>query len=123
MPAVVSRTDGSCSAGTSEPDASRRWSRLSKKLRKRSRISTDVMAPRSLGARDGSPADDHVASEQLGGLAGRRAVERLLQRERDAVVAPLHAAGHGAGVVAQAHRVDLVIGPVQARAADSNSVG
>ena len=42
MPAVVSRTDGSCSAGTSEPEAMRLWSRLSKKVRKRSRISSDV---------------------------------------------------------------------------------
>src|SRR4051794_5936396 len=42
MPAVVSSTDGSCSAGTSEPEGSRLWSRVSKKLRKRSRISSDV---------------------------------------------------------------------------------
>ena len=47
MPAVVSRTDGSCSAGTSDPDGSRLWSRLSKKLRKRSRISSEVIAPES----------------------------------------------------------------------------
>src|SRR3954469_18085126 len=47
MPAVVSSTDGSCSAGTSDPDGSRLWSRLSKKLRKRSRISSEVIAPES----------------------------------------------------------------------------
>src|SRR4051812_30857909 len=47
MPAVVSNTDGSCSAGTSDADGSRLWSRLSKKLRKRSRISSEVIAPES----------------------------------------------------------------------------
>src|SRR3954462_5126398 len=47
MPAVVSSTDGSCSAGTSDADGSRLWSRLSKKLRKRSRISSEVIAPES----------------------------------------------------------------------------
>src|SRR3954470_176218 len=47
MPAGVSSTDGSCSAGTSDADGSRLWSRLSKKLRKRSRISSEVIAPES----------------------------------------------------------------------------
>src|SRR3954447_4288902 len=47
MPAVVSSTDGSFSSGPSDADGSRLWSRLSKKLRKRSRISSEVIAPES----------------------------------------------------------------------------
>src|SRR3954469_579941 len=43
MPAVVSSTGGSQSAGTSEPDGRRLWSRCSKKERKASRISSDDM--------------------------------------------------------------------------------
>ena len=43
MPAVVSRTDGSYVAGTSDADARRRWPRCSKKERKVSRISSLVV--------------------------------------------------------------------------------
>ncbi len=42
MPAVVSRTDGSNDAGTSEPEARRSWPRSSMKERKVSRISSVV---------------------------------------------------------------------------------
>ena len=42
MPAVVSSTDGSYVAGTSEPDGSRLWSRATKKSRKVLRISSEV---------------------------------------------------------------------------------
>src|SRR4051794_31810767 len=113
MPAVVSSTDGSWSAGTSEPDGSRRWARLSKKVRKRSRISSDVTRV-SLGsnpsARDRAPAHDHVAAQQLRRLARGGAVERLaeLELEPAAPVAARHPAGHRARVVAQAHGVDLL---------------
>src|SRR4051794_29067491 len=55
MPAVVSRTDGSCWAGTSDPDFWRRWSRASKKDRKVSRISSDFMVARRVRDRCGAP--------------------------------------------------------------------
>src|SRR5215212_11021025 len=44
MPAVVSRTEGSWSGGTSDPDGMRRWSRSAKKPRNSSRISSERMA-------------------------------------------------------------------------------
>ncbi len=71
MPAVVSSTDGSCSAGTSEPEGRRLWSRLSKKLRKRSRISSDVTRL-SLGCRARCESPRPESSTRTAGCASTR---------------------------------------------------
>src|SRR3712207_5685963 len=84
IPAVVRRTDGSYVAGTSEPDARRRWPFVSKKERKPSRRSSLVRIPAIVPAararfgarlarpRDGSRAaraDFGVTPEQGAGRA------------------------------------------------------
>src|SRR3954463_12413015 len=70
MPAVVSSTDGSYVAGTSELEGSRLWSRATKKSRKVRRISSEVTVL-SLGlGRDRAVTDDQVAVHEHGGLAG-----------------------------------------------------
>jgi hypothetical protein len=43
MPATVSSAEGSRAEGTSDAEGMRRWPRSSKKLRNRSRISSDVI--------------------------------------------------------------------------------
>ncbi len=53
MPATVSNAEGSLAEGTSEAEGMRLWPRSSKKLRKRSRISSEVMGALILGAAAG----------------------------------------------------------------------
>src|SRR3954468_21886711 len=79
MPAVVSRTDGSNAAGTSDADGSRLWSRAAKNSRKVSRIWSDVTRPslkpawRRLGHHDrvagqrGAPAGPALVHAGEGG--------------------------------------------------------
>src|SRR5687767_6820598 len=109
MPAVVRSTDGSYSAGTSENDGRRLWSRSSKKLRKDSRISSEV-TPLMLCASDGPAAHDRtVAAEEDRGLAGRGAVERLEQLDLPAA----QPARHRTRPVAELDPLDLVLAAVQ----------
>src|SRR3954453_16823080 len=87
MPAVVSSTDGSYVAGTSELEGSRLWSRATKKSRKVRRISSEVTVL-SLGrARDRAVTDDQVAVHEHGGLAGGGAEHRIAQLELEPGVA------------------------------------
>src|SRR4051812_49834441 len=94
MPAVVSSTDGSCSAGTRDPEGMRLWSRLSKKLRKRLRISSEVIAPES----------------RLHGHARRLEPRRLRE--------PLDARPRGPHAAARRHSRALRLGREAARGAD-----
>src|SRR3954463_3862548 len=85
MPAVVSSTDGSCSAGTSDPDGSRLWSRLSKKLRKRSRISSEVIAPESRLRAHARRLEPGRLPEPLdAGARGPRRSRRTVRLDREA---------------------------------------
>ena len=92
MPAVVSRTDGSYVAGTSEPDGSRLWSRATKKSRNVLRISSEVTVL-SLDRGIGHQAaivpwpTTSVAVHEHGGLAGGGAEHRIAQLELEAGVA------------------------------------
>ena len=52
-------------------------------------------------------ADDDVAAQQAGGLSRGGTEERLAELEFERVALAVDAAGHGLGVVAQAHRVDF----------------
>src|SRR3954471_18596303 len=85
MPAVVSSTDGSCSAGTGKATGSRLWSRLSKKLRKRSRISSEVIAPESrLRAHARRLEPDRLREPLDAGARGPRRGERTVRVDREA---------------------------------------
>src|SRR3954453_14818294 len=85
MPAVVSSTDGSKLAGTSEPDGNRLWSRAPKNSRKVLRISSEV-TKRSLGG-DGAGPDDQLAVQQDRRLAGGGAQPRVVKAQLETVVA------------------------------------
>src|SRR3954469_74781 len=100
MPAVVSSTDGSCSAGTSDPDGSRLWSRLSKKLRKRSRISSEVIAPESRLRRHARRLEPDRLREPLdAGTRGPRRGGRTVWLGREAAGGAFFGgAGGGCGV-------------------------
>src|SRR5215218_7775440 len=87
---------------------------------------TEQDAIATLLCRNRRPTDDHVAAEQARGLARRRAVEGLVELELERAVhagadGARHAAGDGAGVVAQPDGVDLGARAVQAGAADSDA--
>src|SRR3954447_20359817 len=75
MPAVVSSTDGSYSAGTREPERRRRWSRASKNARNVSRISSEVITRPSLWTRLAGPRarrrlQSHATRDTTGDPAG-----------------------------------------------------
>src|SRR5436190_4108201 len=132
MPAVVSSTEGSCVAGTSEPLGRRLWSRASKKERNVSRISSDLMALGmgllSLGPRDGGVADDRVAGHQARRLPGGGAVDGLVELELEPAVrarsrCARDSRGKRARAVAQLDPVDGRAVAVQRGRADHDSLG
>ena len=113
MPAVVSSTDGSNVAGTSEADGRRRWPRCSKYDRKVSRISSEVTPrlwriprrrPRAAGTRSGRARRRARARRARGCSPARRA------RHRGRAVAELHGVDLGrVGVQADAPQTRTVV--------------
>src|ERR1700761_1907134 len=90
IPATVNSAEGSCSAGTSEPEGSRRWPLRSKYSRNVLRISSEVMGfcsvGRVSGPSDRAPADDEVAVHQARQLPGSRALCGILEGELQGAV-------------------------------------
>src|ERR1700758_1563889 len=92
MPATVNSADGSCSAGTSEPEGSLRCPLLSKYSRNVLRISSEVIEFCSVGrasaARDGAPADHEIPVHQARQRPGRGALGVVLEAEGERAMAP-----------------------------------
>ena len=109
---IVSSAEGSWADGTSEAEGMRRWPRSSKKLRYRSRISSEVITLRDLrsvacaqrGPRGGAAAsadrgvpDDLLAVVQAGDLSRRGALDRALE------LAPSPPCSPGGGLPCRRH--------------------
>src|SRR3954447_5131604 len=86
MPAVVSSTEGSSSAGTSDDDGRRLWSRCSKKERNFSRISSEDMLRMRLGVYERSSGERVAHALRAGVLL----LARDQQADPDAVLGDRH---------------------------------